>query len=154
MPEGEGAQERAQRRGCRHPATRQPPRLARSQDLAVIDAVRAEHHREHQRRHLAPGVRGARPVASQPDQPPRQRFDPQAFGEGRDQHHSCVRDGPLVIEFDSQTVQSDRLVIMHLEGDLLCAGSGCSIQPLSPAQEVILLSSSDGSDLPTRWIQA
>ncbi len=76
MPEGEGAQERAQRRGCRHPATRQPPRLARSQDLAVIDAVRAEHHREHQRRHLAPGVRGARPLASQPDQPPRRASIP------------------------------------------------------------------------------
>ena len=26
MPEGEGARERAQRRGCRHPAARQPPR--------------------------------------------------------------------------------------------------------------------------------
>ena len=130
MPERERAQERPQRRGRRHPAAQQPPRPARPQQLAVIDAVRAEHHREHQRHHLAPRVRGTRPIPAQPHQPPGQSLDPQPLGERRDQHHTRVRDRPLIIELDLQAVHSDRLVIMHHEGDLLTAGPGCPYQPL------------------------
>lgn len=35
----------------------------------------------------------------------------------------------------------------------MSAGPGCPNQPLSPAQEVILRSGLDGTDLPDRWIQ-
>ena len=37
-----------------------------------------------------------------------------------------------IVELDPHTVQSDRLVILHHEGDLLSAGPGCSNQPLKP----------------------
>jgi hypothetical protein len=84
------------------------------------------------RHHLAPRVRGTRPVTPQPHRPSCQRLDPKPVGERRDQRHPSVRNSPLVVEFDPQTVQSDRLVIMHHEGDLLSAGPGCSIQPLKP----------------------
>jgi hypothetical protein len=57
---------------------------------------------------------------------------PQPRGEHREQRHPGVRNGALIVELDPQTFQSDRLVIMHLEGDLLTAGPGCCIQPLKP----------------------
>ena len=132
MPKRERPQKRPQRRGRRHPAAQQPPRPARPQRVAVVDAVRTQHHREQQCHHLPPRVRGPRPVASQAHQPPRQRLDPQPPRERRDQHHSSVRNGPLIVKLDPQTVESDRLVIMHHEGDLLSAGPGCANQPLKP----------------------
>src|ERR1700685_4080830 len=55
MPERERPQERAERRGCRHPS-QQPVRPPRTQHLRVIDAVTAEHHREQQPEHLATRV--------------------------------------------------------------------------------------------------
>ncbi len=67
---------------------------------------------------------GARPLTTQPYQPLRQHLDPQPLGERRDEHHPGVRDSTLVVELDLQTVQSDRLVIMHREGDLLNSGGG------------------------------
>ena len=75
---------------------------------------------------------GARPLATQRDQLPRKRLDTEAPGERRDQHHAGVRDDPLIIKRDLQPVQSDRLVIVHHEGDLLTAGPGCREQPLKP----------------------
>ena len=38
-------------------------------------------------------------------------------------------DDPLVVELDLHAVQSDQLVIVHHEGDLLTAGPGCHEQP-------------------------
>ena len=52
------------------------PGLARAQHVAVIDAVRPERHRRHQRHHLAPRVRRPGPIAeiNHPvDQTPRSR---------------------------------------------------------------------------------
>jgi len=72
--------------------------------------------REH---HLAPRVGGAGPVATQPHELMRERFDAEALGDRRDQHHSRVTDHPLVVELDSHAIQSDQLVILHHEGDLL-----------------------------------
>jgi hypothetical protein len=85
VTESERPQERPQRRGCRHPATQKPSRATRPQHLAVIDAVRAEHHREQQRHHLAPRVRGTRTVVPQPHQPPSQHLDPQPLSQHRDE---------------------------------------------------------------------
>lgn len=48
------------------------------------------------------------------------------------EHHPGIRDSTLVIEDDPQTIQSDPLVILHHEGDLLTAGPGCCNQPLKP----------------------
>ena len=132
MPEGERAHKRSQGRRRGDPAAQQPSGAARPQDIAIIDAVRAEHHREQQRDHLATGVRGPRPIRPQPDQTPRQRLDPQPLAERRDQHHPGVRNDPLVVEADLHAVQSDRLVILHHEDDLLTAGPGCREQPLKP----------------------
>ena len=95
----------------------------------VIDAVGAQHHREQQRHHLAARVRRARPVATQPHQTAGQRLDPEPLRERRDQHDPSVRHDPLIVELDLHAVQSDRLVILHHEGDLLTAGPGCSNQP-------------------------
>jgi hypothetical protein len=53
----------------------------------------------------------------------------QTPGERRDQHHPGVTDHPLVVEADLHAIGSDRLVILHHEGDLLTAGPGCSKQP-------------------------
>jgi hypothetical protein len=81
MPERKRPQKPPHRRRRRHPTTQQPPGLGRAKDLTIIDAVRAQHHREDQRHHLARSVRGTRSIPSQPRQPPRERLDPQPRGE-------------------------------------------------------------------------
>jgi hypothetical protein len=86
--------------------------------------------------------------------PTRQRLGPQPPRERSHHHHSSVRDSPLVMELDPQTAQSDRLGIMHHEGDLLSAGPGCANQPLKACTGGHLLSPPDGTDLLTQWIQA
>ena len=121
MPKGERAQERAERRRRRDPPAQQPPRPAGTQQLTVVDRVSAEHHREHERHHLAPGVRRARPIApaAAPDArpAPRSRAWPRA---SRTSITPPIRDRPLIIELHLQTIQSDPLVIIpHHEGDLL-----------------------------------
>jgi hypothetical protein len=78
---------------------------------------------------LRPGVGGPRPIAPQAHQLADERLDPKATGERRDQHDPGVRDGPLIVELDPQPVQSDGLVILHHEGDLLSQGPGCANQP-------------------------
>ena len=125
VPERERAQERPQCRGRRHPAAQQPPRPTRPQQLAVIDAVRAQHHRKQQRHHLAARVRGARPIPAQPHQPPGQSLDPEPLGERRHQHHTRVRDSPFIVELDRQAVHGNRLFFVHHLGDLLTPGPGC-----------------------------
>ena len=65
------------------------------------------------------GVDRARPIPTQPDQPLRERLHSQPPSQRRDQHHTGVRDDALIVEFDLHAVRSDRLVILHHEGDLL-----------------------------------
>jgi hypothetical protein len=132
VPEGERAQKRAQRRGRGDPAPQQTPRAPRAQHVAVIDRVGAQHHREHQAHDLAPRVGRPGQLAAQTHAPSRQTLDPQPPSDRRGQHDPRVRDRPLIIEADLHTVQSDRPVILHHEGDLLIPGRGCPIQPLSP----------------------
>jgi hypothetical protein len=72
-------------------------RPARSH-IGVVDAVGTQHHREHQRHHLAPHVRGPRPVAPQPHQPLREQLDPKPPSQRRRQHDPGVRDDPLIVE--------------------------------------------------------
>ncbi len=48
-----------------------------------------------------------------------ERLDPQALRECRSEHDSRVSDRSLVVEGHRDTVQSDRSVIVHHEGDIL-----------------------------------
>jgi hypothetical protein len=154
VPERERPQKRSQRRRCWHPATQQPAGPARPEHAAVLDAVRPEHHREQDRHHLAARVGRSRPVATQPHQTPRQRLDPEAPSERRDEHHPGITDNALIVELDLHAIQSDRLVILHHEGDLLSQAPAARYSRKMPAQEVILLSGPDGTALPDRWIRA
>ncbi len=84
----------------------------------------------------------------------RERLKPEALSDRRDQHHPSVRDDPLIVELDLHAVQSDRLVILHHEGDLLPQAPAAAIRRKSPAEEVILHSGPDGTGLTDRWIEA
>ena len=129
MPERERAQKRPQRRRRRQPAAQQPPRAPGAQHVAVVDAVGAQHHRKQQRHHLAPGVRRARPIAPQPHQPPASASIPSRCASVATSATPASETTRSIVETDPQTVQSDRLVILHHEGDLLTAGPGCREQP-------------------------
>ena len=126
MPERERAQEGPQGGGRRQPAAQQPPCATGSEQLAVIDRVGTQQHREDQRHHLAPRVRRPRPLAPQPHQPPSQTLDPQPLRKRGDQRNPRVRNNPLIVKDDLQAVQSDRLVIMHHLGDLLTQAPDCA----------------------------
>ena len=154
VPERERPQKRPQRRRRRQPAAQQPPRAPGPQHVAVVDAVSAHDHREQQRHHLAPRVRGARQVAAQPHQPASERLDPQPPSERRDQRDPGVRDHALIVELDPHPIQSDRPVILHHEGDLLTQDAAAQIDRFLPAQEVILRSQPDGTTATPRWIEA
>ncbi len=71
----------------------------------------------------------ARPVTAQPHQLMCERLDPETLRERRDEHHASVRDRPIIVETNPHAIRSDRLVILHHEGDLLTAGPGCHEQP-------------------------
>jgi hypothetical protein len=150
MPERKRPQERPQRRRCRDPAAQQPARAARAQHAAVIDAVGAQHHRVEQRHHLAARVGATRPIATQPHAVLRERLDTEAPGERRDEHHPGIGHRAFVVELDLHAVRSDRLVILHHEGDLPLQAPAAVNSRKSPAQEVILLSGPDGTRLPHR----
>ena len=154
MPEGERPQERAQRRGRRDPAPEQPPRAARSQHLAVIDAVGAQRHRVDQRHHLPARVRRTRTIRAQAHTTRDQRLQPQPPGERRDQRDPRVRDDPVVVKTDPHAVQSDRPVIVHHQGDPLRRAPAAHTAWKSPAQGVTLTSPPDTNPRIMRWIQA
>jgi hypothetical protein len=75
--------------------------------------------REYERHHLAAHVRsvwGARPPPpALADRP----LQPQPPGERRDRHDNSVQHRALILEHGSRPVQSNRLVIVHHESDLL-----------------------------------
>ena len=62
-------------------------------------------------------------------------------------------DRPLIVKTDRHTIQSDRPVNMHHEGDLLSQAATAAIGRFSPAQEVILRSPPDGTRRARRWIE-
>jgi len=118
MPERERPQERAQRRRRGDPRREQLARGAAAQDVGVIDAVGAEHHRVDEAHELAPRIGRSDPV-TEAHKPARERLDPEAIGERRDQHDPGVADRPLIVEHDGHSVRSGRSFIVHHEGDLL-----------------------------------
>jgi hypothetical protein len=118
VPERERAQERPERRRRCDRVTEDLAGPACAQDVAVVDAVRAQGHRRHQGHNLRARARRARPV-TKINSPVDQRLDSQARRERRRQHDPGVGDRPLIIEHDRHAIQSDRPVSMHHEGDLL-----------------------------------
>ena len=85
---------------------------ARAQQLAVIDAVRAQRHRRQQRHHLRALV--ARPdTVAKIDAFIDEFLDPEPPRERRDDEDPSVRDRALIVEHDRDAIQSDRLVNMH-----------------------------------------
>lgn len=128
VPERKRPQKRAQRRRRRDPAAQPPTRTTGPQHLAVIDAVRPERHRIDQRHDLAPGVVRARPIRAQAHEALRESLDSQPLRERCDEHDPRVCDRSVVIKGDLHSVQSDRPVIVHHEGDLL-RGPRLRLQP-------------------------
>jgi len=118
VPERERPQERPERRRRRDRVPEDLTTSPRAQQVAVIDAVRAECHRRDERHDLRARVRRARPV-TEVDAAVNQRLDPQTPRERGRQHDPGVGDRPLIIELNPDGVQSDRPVSMHHEGDLL-----------------------------------
>jgi hypothetical protein len=55
MAEGEGAQERAQRRRCHHPVGQHSLGASRAQHIGVVDVAGTGHDGVHERQHLAAG---------------------------------------------------------------------------------------------------
>jgi hypothetical protein len=110
---------------------------ARAQQIAVIDAVRAQCHRRDQRHHLGALVAGSHPLAKH-DALIDNRLDPESPRERRDHDDSGVRNRPLIVKTDRDAVQSDRPGNMHHEDDLLSQAATARIGRFSPAQEVIL----------------
>jgi hypothetical protein len=91
----------------------------RSRDLT---AASAERRSKQQRHSLAACVAGARPVAPQPGGRSAKPQKPKPTGESHRPRYTGIKDGPLIVASDLQRVQSDRLVILCHEGDVLKSG--------------------------------
>jgi ribosomal protein S15P/S13E len=129
MPERERPQKRSQRRRGRDAVAEHRPGLPGSQQVAVLDAVRAQGHRQDHRHDLAPRI-GRSGTVSQRHRLIDELLDPQSLSQQRGQHHPGIGNDPLVIK------QHDRLLVHHV-GDLPSEGRGCRNQPQSsPTWEV------------------
>jgi len=124
MTERKRPQKRAQCRRGGDPAAQQPAGAPGPQHVAVIDAVGPEHHRVDQHHHLAPRP-GRRATHTQPHAIVDETLDPKPDGERRHEHDPGVRDDPVIVEGDLNSIQSDRPAIINHQGDLLTPGPGC-----------------------------
>jgi hypothetical protein len=138
MPEREGTQERPERRWRRNCVAEDLTGSAGAQQIAVVDAVRAQRHRRDQRHHLRARIRRARPVA-EVDCLINECLDPEPISKRRDQHDPRVGDRSLIVELDPNAVQSDRPVSMHHEGDLLLQPPDAGYVRKSAAEEVFFV---------------
>ena len=99
MPERKRAQERPERRRCHRLVAEDRLGPASAQDLAVIDAVRAQQHRVHEREHLAPRPRRPRTPAQAHGRVD-EHLEPQPPPKSHREHEPGVDDHTLVIEDD------------------------------------------------------
>jgi len=99
-------------------------RPPRTQHVAVVDRVGTQLHRMHERQHLPPRTRRARP-ARQVDRLVDQRLDPQPARQTRRKQQPRIRDRPLVVELHPESVQHPTRPTMHHMSDLLTPGRGC-----------------------------
>jgi hypothetical protein len=124
MPERETAQERPERRRREHAVAHHAIRLADPQHITVVDRVRAEQHRVHQREHFRTRPRPRRAIGER-DRLIDETLDTEPITERRCEHHPGIGDGPLVVEDGFQPVQPTSAAtrrIRHHQGDLLSAG--------------------------------
>ena len=149
MPERKRTQKRAQRRGRHRPMPEQRLGPPRPQHIAVIDAVRAQQHRVHQREHLAARARRPRPLP-EADRGIDERLDPQPPRERDREHDPGIDDHALIIKRHVGSVRQ----ILHHKSDLLTQAAAARHSRFSPAQEVISSPKPDGSPPPKRWIEA
>jgi hypothetical protein len=103
VAEGEGAQERPQRRWRQHPMAQQLGGLGGAEHIGVVDAVRPGHHGVQQREDLAAGSVMAGAI-TEVDQLIDQLLDAQPVGEGGGQQQSGIGDGVVVVEAGGQPV--------------------------------------------------
>jgi len=84
--------------------------------------------------------------------------DAEPPGESGDQDQPRVGDQPLVVERDAHRIEPHGcLRTLHHVSDLLMSGRGCRYSRYLPAQEVILVTGTDGSPesgVVNRWIEA
>ena len=124
MPEGKAAQERPERRGRQHAVAEHAACLARAQHVAVVDRVRAEQHRVHEREHLRARAGGARALP-EPYRFVDDALQPEAHSERRGEQQTRVSHHPRVVKTRFDPVQprsTPGSTIRHHPGDLLSAG--------------------------------
>jgi hypothetical protein len=114
MPEREGPQKRAECRRRHRPVPEDRFAVAGAQDIAVIDAVRAQQHRVHQRQHLAPRPRRARAL-TELHRRVDQRLQTQPPAKRDREHQARVDDDTLIIKRDIRSVRQT----VHQAGDPL-----------------------------------
>jgi hypothetical protein len=105
VPEGEGAQERAERRGGHHPKRQDLLRRSGRQSIGVVDVGRPRQDRRHQRQHLATGQC---PTDSSPQAHNLvdEGFEPEA-------DHQRGRDDQPAIGHESGVVEGHRDAVGH-----------------------------------------
>src|SRR5207342_1309016 len=82
-------------------------------------------------------------------------LEAQPVDQGARQHHSSVGNQALVVELDPHRVgPHGHPRILHHTSVLLTQAAAALYSRFLPAQEVIFVSTSDGSRPTTRWIEA
>ncbi len=124
VPEGERAQERPQCRRGHHPVPEDQARGAGTQQVHVLDAVRAGEHPVHQRHHLAARQRRPRPPIRKPHRLVHQLLKTQPVSQRRRGQQSRVADEPLLVELHPHPVGPRRpgrnvRPVVHHSSDLL-----------------------------------
>ena len=97
VSEGEGPQERAERRRRHHPKRQNLLRRSGAQAIDVVDVGRSGQDRRHQGEHLAARARPADPT-TEAHHLVHQRLEPQADHEGRRHEEPSVSDESRVVE--------------------------------------------------------
>lgn len=97
VPDRKRTQARPHRRRRRDAVAQDRAGLARPEQVAVIDAIGAQDHRQAHRHHLASRVSRARAIA-EIDALLNELLEPETSREQRRKHHAGIRDRPRVIK--------------------------------------------------------
>jgi hypothetical protein len=128
-------------------------------DTRVTQAYYAELLDETAREEILRAMASARPrgagTLAERDRLIDKPLEAQPVDQRARQHHSSVGDEALVVELNRHRVgPHGRPRILHHTSDLLTQATAALYSRFLPAQEVIFVNTSDGSDPATRWIEA